>query len=45
MRALKGATDSMFFAIDSETGKQIDVRKIGEGRIGVESGFSRIKLI
>ena len=46
VRVLRGPDDTLFFGIDSETGRQISPLRIaGEGRIGVPSRFSKIKLL
>lgn len=45
IRVLKAFGDMYFFGIDAETGKQIPVRLIGEGRIGQGGEFSRVDLV
>lgn len=44
-RVLRASGDMYFFGIDAETGEQIPVRRIGEGRIGRGGEFSGVDLV
>lgn len=44
-RVLRGPGDMFFFGLDAETGKQIPVRVIGQGRIGRGGKYAKADLV